>query len=208
MLHRLHFECSNLWMTEEQQCQLHCEACTSSRERQLTLHSRYSSNPIRHSASRIRRESDFSPLCVLLLVEIAKALCFSRLLVCPHQLRLTLPSLKLVRSRHDFSNQRKHCAHPLQRTFSISSAWPMFLAAVLAASSSAVDFSSSALPRDGNDLHVSRSPVRFVLLSTNILVGQTTRHKLFSSKLCPCFVDRVQHLRNQLTSVSVQQLVK
>ena len=34
------------------------------------------------------------------------------------------------------------------------------------------------------------------------LVCQATRHKFFSSKLCPCFVHRVQHFKNQLASLS------
>ena len=155
--------------------------------------------------------------------EIAKALCYSRLFAYLHHLRSELPSLKLVRSRHDFSNQRRQCTHPFQHTLTISTAWPIILTVVsggIQFCSRLVQFCTSIQPHtmsiESNLLRLAQHEhpfrptflvcqlslyVNFPCLST-FLVCQVTRHKFVSFNLCPCFVDHVQHFRNQLTSLS------
>ena len=166
----------------------------SVRERQLTLHSHYSSNPPRLSASRIH--SDSRPLCVIASQKSQKlALYFSRLLACPHQLRPAKP-------RHDFSNQHRHFPRrefilisDLCVSLPVTIAKALYfsrldnfncmanvLAVVLAASSSAVDFSPFCTSKRWEAPCMSVE-IQFVSsCSARLsLVAWQTRHKFFSS---------------------------
>ena len=127
---------------------------------------------------------------------------FSRLFAYLHHLRSALPSLKLVKSRHDFSKKHEHCAPRRKHTLTISTAWPKFCSRL-------VQFCTSIQP---HTMSIESSLLRLVqhehpcrptfLVCQLSLSAQATRHKFFSSKLCPCFVHRVQHFRNQLASLS------